>query len=326
LAPQTRYTVDVVAGPLPTGREDTASTRAGPAGGLQSIFTASDATGALDALRAFIAREDALTSLQRVQFATSRYATFCDQVANVVAQAAGTAPTPVRRYDVPAGTDAQAWLADAPAEATRSTNQGAYLAARQALAALMGRFDALYDVRQDAPPAPVSAGGGEQALAAQRGETEQAWQAFDSGTAAAFDGLIAALGQPGLASSQHVPPPPDTELSVFTSDDDLVVQALLVNSPEPLPWRRMWQWTSLLADVRARPLTGITILWCTDQTRALIVPLGSPRGAYSLTLGFEGNIGAEVACITSDGTSVTESATPRPIQLGPQRPRIPVRD
>ena len=326
LAPQTRYTVDVVAGPLPTGRQDAASTRAGAAGGLQSIVAASDATGTLDALRAFIAREDALTSLQRVQFTTSRYATFSDQVANLVAQAAGTAPTPVRRYAGPAGADAQAWLAGAAAEATRSANQGAYLAARQALAALMGRFDALYDVRQDAPPAPVSAGGGEQALAAQRGETEQAWQAFDSDTAAAFDGLIAALGQPGLASSQHVPPPPDTELSVFTSDDDLVVQALLVNSPEPLPWRRMWQWTSLLADVRARPLTGITILWCTDQTRALIVPLGSPRGAYSLTLGFEGNIGAEVACITSDGVSVTESASLPPIQLGPQRPRIPVRD
>jgi hypothetical protein len=324
LAPQTRYTVDVVAGPLPTGREDVPGTRAGAAGGLLSIFTASDATGTLDALQAFIAREDALTSLQRVQFATSRYATFSGQVANVVAQAAGTAPTPIRRYAVPAGTDAQTWLAGAAAEGVRATNQGTYLAARQAVAALMGRFDPLYDVRQAAPPAAVAAGSGEQALAAQRGLTEQAWQLFATATAATFDGLVAALGQPGLASSQRVPPPPDTELSVVTSDNDLVVQALLVNSPEPLPWRRMWQWTSLLPDIRARPLTGITILWCTDQTRALIVPLGAPSGAYTLTLGFEGNIGAEIACITTGGTSVTESASLTPIQLGPYRPRIPV--
>jgi hypothetical protein len=86
----------------------------------------------------------------------------------------------------------------------------------------------------------------------------------------------------------------------------------------------MWQWTSLLPDIRARPLTGITILWCTDQTRALIVPLGAPGGAYTLTFGFEGNIGAEIACITTGGTSVTESASLTPIQLGPYRPRIPV--
>ena len=57
----------------------------------------------------------------------------------------------------------------------------------------------------------------------------------------------------------------------------------------------------------------------------LMMTTQTPRGAYSLTLGFEGNIGAEVACITSDGVSVTESASLPPIQLGPQRPRIPVR-
>jgi hypothetical protein len=86
----------------------------------------------------------------------------------------------------------------------------------------------------------------------------------------------------------------------------------------------MWQWTLLLPDVRARPLAGITILWSTDQTRALIVPLGSPGGWYSLSLGFEGNIGAEIACITAEGMSVTESSPLQPIQLGPQRVRIPV--
>jgi hypothetical protein len=324
LAPETRYTLDVVAGPLLSGREDVTRGRAGGSGGLLAIFDASDAIGALDALQAFLAREDALTSLQRVQFTTSRYATFSDQVANVVAQSAGTTATPIRRYGVPTGTDAQTWLTGAAAEAARGTGQGAYLNARQSLAAVLRRFDPLWDVRQATPPADPTTGNGERALAAQRAATEQAWQQFATATATTFDGLITALGQLGLVSSQHVPPPPDTELSFFTSDDDTVVQALLLNSPEPLPWRRMWQWTLLQPDVRARPLAGITILWCTDQTRALIVPIGSPAGWYTLTFGFEGNIGAEVACITADGVSVTESSSLNPIQLAPQRGRIPI--
>lgn len=319
LAPQTRYTVDVVAGPLPLGREeDVPLTRSGGGGGLLDIFRARDAFGARDALKAFLAREDALTSLQRVQFTTSRYATFSEQVANVVEQAAGTSATPIRRYAVPSGTDAQSWLTGAGAESARATDETVYLNARRKLAVVLGRFDPLYDVRRP------TTGNGEQALALQRTATERAWQQFASATATTFDGLVAALGQPGMVSSQHVPPPPDTELSVFTNDGDTVVQALLLNSPEPLPWRRMWQWTLLQPDVRALPLAGITILWCTDQTRALIVPLGSPVGYYTLTLGFEGNIGAEIACITTDGKSVTEASLLSPIQLGPQRRRTPI--
>jgi hypothetical protein len=325
LAPQTRYTVDVVAGPLPLGGRDFGGRGLlGGSGGLLGIYYASDAIGALAALQAFLAEEDALTSLQRVQFTTSRYATFSDQVANVVAQAAGTAATPIRRYAIPAATDAQAWLTGADAEVTRKTNQTAYLDARQTLANLLRRFDPLYDVKQAAPLADPTTGSGEQALAGQRAATEQAWQQFAVAAATTFDGLITALGQPGLVSSQHVPAPPDTELSVFTSNGDTVVQALFLNSPEPLSWRRMWQWTLLQPDARALPLTGITILWCTDQTRALIVPLGSPSGSYTLTLGFEGNIGAEIACITTDGHSVTESSALTPIELGPRRRLIPI--
>ena len=326
LAPQTRYTIDVVAGPLPTGRGDT-HIQADGSGGLSAIYGATDAIGALAALQAFLAREDALTSLQRVQFTTSRYATFSDQVANIVAQSAGTAATPIRRYAVPAGADAHAWLAGAGAEAARATAQADYLNARQTLAMVLGRFDPLYDVRQAAPPSDPTTGNGEHALAAQRAVTEQAWQQFAAATAAAFDGLITALGQHGLVSSQHVPPPPDTELSVLTSAGDTVVQALLLNSPEPMPWRRMWQWTLLQPDPRAQALTGITIVWSADQTRALIVPLGSPSGAYTLTLGFEGDIGAEAPCITALGASVTETAALTPIVLAPlpphRRPKPP---
>ena len=226
LAPQTRYTVDVVAGPLPTGRGYGDVAAYVGTGGLPGIFDASDAIGTLKALQAFLAGEDALTSLQRVQFATSRYETFSDQVANVVAQALGTAATPVRRYA--AATDAQAWLTASATEATRATDQANYLNERQTLAAVLGRFNPLYDVRQAAAPADPTTGNGEQALAAQRTVTEQAWQELAAASATTFDGLITALGRPELISANHVPPPPDTELSVFTSENDTVVQALLL--------------------------------------------------------------------------------------------------
>jgi hypothetical protein len=322
LQPQTRYTVDVVAGPLPLQQRDYSPSLATVAG--LPGYNATDPIQACQELQEFLAKEDALTSLQRAQFATSRYATFSDQVANSLAQVAGTAATPVRSYAAPAGADAQSWLAAASAESARAGSQTAYLSARQALAAVLARFDPLFDATQQAPLSDPATGNGEQALAAQRVATEQAWEAFATTTAATFDGLIAELGHPELASSKKVPPPPDTELSLLTTDNYLRVQALLIESPEPLPWRRMWQWTLLEpTSFRARPLSGITILWSTDQTRALIVPLGRPAGTYTLTLGFEGNIGAEVACITSDGSSVSESPSCGPIALAPPIRRPP---
>jgi hypothetical protein len=330
LAPQTRYTVDVVAGPLPLGsRRDRSVT----SGSLLSVFSASDAIGALAALNAFLAAEDALTALQRVQFTTSRYATFSDQVANVVAQSAGTAATPIRQYTT--ATDAQTWLTASKAEIARGTAEQNYAAARQTLANVVRRFDPLYDVSQATASANPATDSGELALAAQRSVTEQTWQQFTTATAETFDGLITALGHQELVSSQHVPAPPDTELSVFTSrvralprqpgSGGTVVQALLLNSPEPLPWRRMWQWIQLQPDSTGTPLTGLTVVWCTDQTRALIVPLGSTRGSYILTFGFEGNVGAEIACITTNGQGVTESPALAPIQLGPPRRRLPLK-
>jgi len=164
------------------------------------------------------------------------YPAFSDQVANVVARAVGTSATPIRRYAVPGGTDAQTWLAGAAAEAARSTDQAAYLNAHQSLATVLRRFDPLWDVRQAASPVRPSNGNGEQALATQRRQR--------AGVAAvlhrhsyAFDGLILRSASPARA------PPPDSELSVFTSGDDTVVQHYCLNSPELWPWRRMWQWT-----------------------------------------------------------------------------------
>jgi hypothetical protein len=339
LAPQTLYTLDVVAGPLNVGNERKGSSvpivptrSAGTTGqvdapGLDQVLGAPDAIGTLAALEAYLAADDALTVLQRVQFATSRYATFNDQLANVVAQTAGTATTPVQRYAVAPGSDPQTWLSSSAAETTRTESHKTYLTARTALAGVIARFEPLFDARQAAVPADPASGNGERALSAQRAVTEKAWEAFSSATASTFDGLIAALGQPTLVSSAHVPPPPDTELSVLTTDADTRVVALLLSSPEPLPWRRMWQWTTLdPAGPRASGLKGIAILWSADQTRALIVPLGSPAGPYALTLGFQGNIGAELACITSLGTSVSEAATSSAITIAPAPRRgLPVR-
>jgi len=324
LEPQTRYTVDVVAGPLPLEQRGKLSSDATVAG--LPGYDAGDPTEARQQLQAFLAKEDALTSLQRVQFATSRYATFSNQVANVLAQVAGTATTPVRIYGAPATADAQSWLAGASAESTRAGGQTAYLSARQTLAAVLARFDPLFDATQKELLNDPTTGNGEHALAAQRVATERAWEAFAAATGVAFDGLIAELGHPELASSMKAAPPPDTELSLLTTDNYLRVQALLLQSPEPLPWRRMWQWTLLEpSSLRARSLNGITILWSTDRTRALIVPLGHPAGGYTLTLGFEGNIGAEAACITSGGSSVSESPSCGPIALAPPIRRLPPR-
>ena len=321
LAPQTRYTADVVAGPLRvSGRDKENANNASANATLQAIYQAGNATAALAALRAYQAEEAALTTLQRVQFATSRYATFSDQLANLLAQVAGTTQAPVRRYAVTAGVDPQAWLAAAATEQTRETAAGAYRAARRLLADIVARFDPLFDVNRPAPLTDPTTGNGEQALAAQRVVTEKAWQAFAAATSATFDGLITALGQPGLISSAKAPPPPDTELSVLTVGGDLPVVSLLISSPEPLPWRRMWQWTSLTpSGGYADGLSGVTVLWSADQTRALLVPLGAPVGQYTLSLTFQGNIGAETACITTAGASVSETATTAPLVLGRRR-------
>src|ERR1035441_4843621 len=87
--------------------------------------------------------------------------------------------------------------------------------------------------------------GGEVARRGQRAVTEMAWQQFAAATATSFDGLVAALGRPDLASNQKVSAPPDTELSLFTIDNDDEVTALLIESPEPIPWRRVWPWVTL---------------------------------------------------------------------------------
>ena len=91
---------------------------------------------------------------------------------------------------------------------------------------------------------PINTTIGEQGLIARRAVTENAWQAFTAETISLFDQLIVALGHEYLASNRLAPPPPETELSALTDDQDHIA-ALLIESPEPLPWRRIWRWIGL---------------------------------------------------------------------------------
>ena len=326
LQPLTRYTLDVVAGPLGGVTSDSASL---PTGGvrLRAILTASDAIGALAALEDFYAYEDSLTTLATATFATSRYATFSDHLANVVAQTAPDPGVPIRRY--PAAADPQAWLT--ANDMGRGAANEAYQLARRLLADLVARFDPLYDELYSGFPAQhPSTASGERALGAQRGVVQQDWGVLSAAISASFDALVAALGHGELASGQHVVLPPGTELGVLTSADDKTVLALLLQSPEPLSWRRLWQWAELSPVGAAPVLDRPTVLWSQDGTRAIIVPNGQPDGSYDLVLNFLGNIGAEIACITSNGASLTDIVTVGPLAMttarliirGPGRPPV----
>jgi hypothetical protein len=318
LQPRTHYTVDVVAGPL--FNRERYEVAGGGSGLLQNIFTAQDAIGTLAALQQFLAHEEALTTLARVQFATSRYATFEDHVANAVAQTnnAPGAP-PIRRYPAPAGITAAGWLADpAHNDINRQNSATAYLNARNALLQMAAAYNTMFDPllpRAQTPPEP---GFGRAALAANRGDVQAAWSEFSTATSAIFDALVAALNRSDLVSNIKYVPPPDTEISLVTFDNDARVTALVVESPEPLDWRRLWQWVTLNpANTRSRPLPPPTVLWSSDGTRALIVPEGRPFGFYVLSLRFQGNLGPEVPCITANGAGITGAANFAAIQLSP---------
>jgi hypothetical protein len=327
LAPSTRYTLDVVAGALADSRGRASQA----AGSIGAVFAQPDALGTSAALDAFLGREDALTTLQRVQFTTSRYATFADHVAHVGAQLAGTSSTPVRRYAAPGDLSAADWLATGTNDGSRPDPIAAYQQARSDLAAMVGRFGPLYDETTPPQPADPGSGNGQAALAAQRAGTERAWRVFSTAISATFDALVAVLGRPDLASDQKVAAPPDTELSLLTVDGDSRVTALLLESPEPLPWRRLWPWVRLdpvgARFTAYRPVAppAPTVFWSTDGTRALIVPGvdssgAGPVGHYDLVLTFQGDIGAEVACITRGGVGVTDAVDVGTIRLAPDAP------
>jgi hypothetical protein len=228
LRPRTRYTLDVVPGPIAFFQ------RLAVDGSLAAIYAEKTASGALHALQKFYKREDALPTLQRVQFTTSRYRTFSEQLANAVAQTKKTAG-PVRR--LAGASDAVAWFA---ANGSTQRDRGIeYIAAANALAKFVSAFDPMGD---NLPPSDPQKG--EQGLRARRDDVEARWQSFAGETTALFDKLAVVFGHDYLASDRGAVLPPDTELSVFVDGSDHVA-ALLIESPEPLPWRRIWRWIKL---------------------------------------------------------------------------------
>ncbi|MBJ7608164.1 MAG: hypothetical protein JF887_01865 [Candidatus Dormibacteraeota bacterium] len=295
LRPRARYEVDVVAGPIPV-----------PGRRQRQLTNTDDPIAIRDALVELWSAEDSLTPLHTLHFATSRYHDFSAHMHGAVAQVSVPSTVhPVRRYQ--AASDAHTWLAGASSgEAARAAAQQAYAVARSTVDGFMNGFD---------PSAP----GAETQLQQQRDTVEAAWRVYASASGVVFDGLVDALGLPELAGQRSVPPPPDTELSLIVDGADNVL-AIVLHSPEPLPWRRLWNWTSLdPGDAAATPLDGVIPLWCGDGTRSLVLPAGTARGTYQLHMRFQGNIGPEIASITFEGTAVDEEVTFAPILFAKER-------
>ena len=311
LQPSTRYTLDVVAGPFLTADKEYVTKMA--AGLLQSIFTATDAIGVLAALNAYFAYEDSLTTLKRVQFTTSRYATFKAHVANAARQLAGaTGATPIRHYVAP--QTPITWLGTVSAEvATWHSTASAYLIRHKKLLSFVAGFSPLAD---DLQPGIAIAANGAGELVKQRQQTASAWAAYAQAVNQLYDGMISAYGHQELASNQKPILVPDTEISFFTDKTGLLVEALLLESPEPLPWQRIWQWIALKTTVGSEKLF---VLWSADGTRALLFPRGNLMGSYELEIGFQGNLGPELPCITEAGGTFSENVNLGSIRMGEKK-------
>ena len=313
LLPSTRYTLDVVAGPLERGRDrDVASVGGATQGTLGAVIGASDAIGLLAALQAYFAYEDSLTTLERVQFATSRYESFTAHMANVANQLSSAAgATPVRHYV--GATNPLTWLvSQLPLLQAYIKTGGQYILDHNDLASFVAGFDPLAD---DLQPGIAPATNGAAALVTKRTTTAQDWTKFTLAINTMYDGLIAALGHPEMASNTPPIAVPDTEVSLFTDSSGLWVNAILIQSLEPLPWQRIWRGIRLTNAANANlPLLP---LWNADGTIGLLVPVEQVRGIYNLSTTFQGNIGAEAPCITQNGYGVSEPVPVGSITMGP---------
>jgi hypothetical protein len=319
LLPSTRYTLDVVAGPWYRSPDRAVLANFGSdKGSLGAVYSATDAIGVLAALKAYYAYEDGLTTLERVQFATSRYATFTAQLSNAVAQlAAAPGTAPIRHYV--AATEPTTWFGTAGPQVSSFGQAGLqYLEDHANMQTLVSGFDPLADDRQPGP-APASNGAG--ALVQLRQQTAADWKTFAASVNVLYDGLITAVGHPEMASKAAPIRVPDTEISLFTDDSGAWVEAILLESPEPLPWQRIWRW------IHFTSASGKTVvllpLWNADGTRGLLVPLQRLVGTFQLSIAFQGTIGAEAPCITQGGNPFTEPVAVGPVVMGPFRIRGP---
>ncbi|GGH11493.1 hypothetical protein [Silvibacterium dinghuense] len=314
LAPQMQYTLDVVAGSWLGATSDFYPAAGAGTGSLEEIFSASDAISLLKDLENWYTAQAALTTLERVTFTTSRYATFSSQMSNAADQLAGVAGTaPLRHYNT--SVDVNTWLADAAnGYSAFTTAQTIYTQQRATLAGVVAQFDPRADDLAPGAPWPDN---GNHALVTAREATSQAWQALQQTSVPVFDALIGALGRADLTSTQKPVAVPDTEMTLFLDPTGFDIRAILLESPEALPWQRIWQWIQLTPiSPSSLGLKQIDVLWNSDNTRGLILPLGSPRGRYTLSITFQGNLGAEAPCITLNGLPVTEAATIGVLSLG----------
>jgi hypothetical protein len=317
LLPSTRYTLDVVAGPANREkdlRDQTLSSSGSGSlqGTLSSIIDATDAISLLAALQAYYSYEDSLTTLQRVQFTTSRYENFTVHLANASNQLAGaTGATPIRNYA--AAQDPIAWITANPGLIDAwATALDAYATDHASLSAFVPGFDPLAD---DMQPGIAPAGNGAAMLVSQRRTTAADWTAFSQASNALYDGLIGALGHPEMASNKAPIAVPDTEISLFTDATGLWVYAILIQSPEPLPWQRIWAWFRLTGLANANDI--LIPMWNGDGTNGLLLPIQQLRGIFNLSVTFQGNLGPELPCITMQGYGVTETAVVGPVRMGP---------
>ena len=253
-----------------------------------------------------------------MQFTTSRYATFTAQLSNAVAQlAAAPGATPIRHYV--AGTDPLTWFATVSPLVLVFAKAGLqYLEDHAKLQTLASGFDPLADDRQ---PGPAPASNGAAALVHLRQQTTADWSVFADAVNALYDGLIATMGHPEIASKATPIRVPDTEISLFTDASGAWVEAILLESPEPLPWQRIWRWIEFAK--AAGETAALLPLWSADGTRGLLVPLQRLVGIFRLSVAFQGNIGAEAPCITQNGNPFTEQVAIGPITMGPFRIRGP---
>jgi hypothetical protein len=309
--PSTLYALDVVAGPIFRVADDTATLIPTLASSAAAIFSAKDAISALAALQAFYAYEDSLTSLKRITFTTSRYETFTAQMQNVTTQLAGSAgATPIRNYAAP--IDPITWLeSNTSISSPIQTALATYTADRTTLNGTAGNLDSLADALQ-LPASPATNGNAE--LVHQRQTVASDWSKVSQAFTAAFDGLIATLGHPEFTSGKTPITVPDTELSLFLNSDNFVV-ALMLESPEPLPWQRIWRYFTL--GTAGANLQGLVPVWSADGTRALLIPSTQVRGGLPLAARFVGNIGAEAPCIMLKGLPVDETVSVGTVTMGP---------
>src|SRR5262249_19296552 len=153
--------------------------------------------------------------------------------------------------------DPVTWLGTVGPQLTAYVNAGLrYLADHNNLATLVGGFDPLADDRQ---PAPAPAANGAAALVKQRQQTAADWSAFAQSAAALYDGLITALGHPEMASKATPIRVPDTEISLFMDGSGRWVKAILIETPEPLAWQRIWRWIRLAGS--ANQQVAFLTLW-----------------------------------------------------------------